>query len=610
MGNKNAWERPQTTRRYLHPPKAERMFTLWREGKLIYGDVKRVTDHDGKHYHELTCSGIWLTYSKYAQMFDFRNVACIQPEDGTPIHGLRMEYGGFEVTMEAFCNTERKTTCFSKITVKNIVDYAVRDRIGLIPRTGCEKKLVYGSPDEYVTYAPEVATFKHAPSTFEEKDGILWDEDVFITTKTDAFLRYDKEQGILWAEICLGAGESTEIILSIGRGEAFLFDYDEEKAKTQEFWKKELARMNRIPVELDTEEIKIMKNLTVQMLQCFCYFVDENGLLQRQGGLQRLIWPWESMPVLEALARIGDFADYIEPVLATYFEEMQLPDGEIHAIGESWACNTADSIQSFATYCLNYGGASYYEKYKDAAYRAFLWLKNTRAKTKGSEHVFEGLFPPMRACDWADSSQMWAKTDAFNIYGIRELATAASTFGDERATEMWEEHDSYMSVMKAIWEPMAENAKEQDVLRMPLVPDGNDEALIKGFYPYLTQGGFIYTGVVSDEDIIKVRNYMYADGLAKNGLYGHMPYPNGDTHIWYVNWPEYYWYLAFRRLGKHEWADEIYEAQIKYAMTDEYYMVERYSDRDPWYVPWSPNASASGRTILMILEKHKKRNET
>ena len=74
MEYKNAWERPQTTRRYLHPPKAERMFTLWREGKLIYGDVEHVTDNDGKHYHELTCSGIWLTYSKYAQMFDFRNV--------------------------------------------------------------------------------------------------------------------------------------------------------------------------------------------------------------------------------------------------------------------------------------------------------------------------------------------------------------------------------------------------------------------------------------------------------------------------------------------------------------------------------------------------------
>ena len=598
----SSWERPQTTRRYLHPPKAERMFTLWREGKIIYGDVVRVTDNDGKHYHELVCSGIWLTFSKYAQMFDFRRVKCFQPGDGIPIHGLWMEYGGLEVTMEAFCNIERKPTCFSKIVVTNRAPYKVRDCIGLIPRTGCEKKMVFGSPDEYVSYAPEVSVFKNAPITFEEQDGVLWDGDVFITTKADTNLRYDKEQGILWAEICLDAGECTELILSFGRGETFEFDYEDEKAKTVAFWEKELAKINRLPKNLCEEEIRIIKNLTVQMLQCFCYYKDEGALLQRQGGLQRLIWPWESMAVLESLSRIGDFADYIEPVIETYFDEMQLPNGEIRAIGESWACNTADCIQSFANYCLNYGGKAFYEKYKDAAYRAFLWLRNTRRKTKGDSNVFEGLFPPMRACDWAESSQMWSKTDVFNIYGIRELARAAKEFGDERSSEMWEEHDSYMAVMKAIWEPMAQAAKEQEVLRMPLVPDGNDEALIRGFYPYLTQGGFIYTGIVSEEDIIKVRNYMYEDGLAKNGLYGHMPYPNGDTHIWYVNWPEYYWYLAFLRMDKKEWAKEIYEAQLKYAMTDEYYMVERYSDRDPWYVPWSPNASASGRTILLILE--------
>ena len=188
---------------------------------------------------------------------------------------------------------------------------------------------------------------------------------------------------------------------------------------------------------------------------------------------------------------------------------------------------------------------------------------------------------------------------------MKKLAEAAETFGDGHATEIRKEYEDYLEVMQSIWQSMSEQAKDSDILRMPLVPDGNDEALIQGFYPYLTQGGFIYSGVASDEDIIKVRNYMYADGLAKRGLYGHMPYPNGDIHIWYVNWPEYYWYLTFLRLGKNEWAKEIYEAQLKYAMTDEYYMVERFSDRDPWYVPWSPNASASGRTILMILEREK-----
>ncbi len=32
------WLRPRTTRRYLHPPAADRMFTLWTEGKVLFGE--------------------------------------------------------------------------------------------------------------------------------------------------------------------------------------------------------------------------------------------------------------------------------------------------------------------------------------------------------------------------------------------------------------------------------------------------------------------------------------------------------------------------------------------------------------------------------------------
>ena len=32
------WEKPQTTRRYLHGPLSERLLTFWREGKLIFAE--------------------------------------------------------------------------------------------------------------------------------------------------------------------------------------------------------------------------------------------------------------------------------------------------------------------------------------------------------------------------------------------------------------------------------------------------------------------------------------------------------------------------------------------------------------------------------------------
>ena len=44
------------------------------------------------------------------------------------------------------------------------------------------------------------------------------------------------------------------------------------------------------------------------------------------------------------------------------------------------------------------------------------------------------------------------------------------------------------------------------------------------------------------------------------------------------------------------------DAQLHFNMTNEYYMSERYDDCDPWYIPWCPNASANGRTILMLCD--------
>ena len=41
---------------------------------------------------------------------------------------------------------------------------------------------------------------------------------------------------------------------------------------------------------------------------------------------------------------------------------------------------------------------------------------------------------------------------------------------------------------------------------------------------------------------------------------------------------------------------------VRYSMTEEYYMVERYDSADPYFVPWSPNVSASGRLINMMLD--------
>ena len=54
----------------------------------------------------------------------------------------------------------------------------------------------------------------------------------------------------------------------------------------------------------------------------------------------------------------------------------------------------------------------------------------------------------------------------------------------------------------------------------------------------------------------------------------------------------------------HTLPEKALDACIKFALTDELYVGERYHDANPWYYPWSPNASGSGRLTLMLLAEH------
>jgi hypothetical protein len=49
-------------------------------------------------------------------------------------------------------------------------------------------------------------------------------------------------------------------------------------------------------------------------------------------------------------------------------------------------------------------------------------------------------------------------------------------------------------------------------------------------------------------------------------------------------------------------APKTLDAQIRYGMTAEWVMQERYADNDPSFRPWQPNASANGRLLMMLMD--------
>lgn len=642
MNEKSTWLKPKTIRRYLHPIASERLFTLWVEGKIVLGEVN-VKDfklgsgykEGRKYYFDLESCIVWLLYSKAAEQFDFKNVKNIISDDGTPIHGLEYEIDNQIIKLEALCNKERKSTCFAKVTLKNTTDKKVKDTVALMIKSGKEAELVYGTPNGYVRHEPDVKVQKKMPSTFRninddgKETGISFDNDDensnigekkldnnnldtnstytdglrFINIKTDILNHYDLNSGILYFDYELDPNEEKYIYFSIDMGECKDFDYEIEKQKNHEYWLNELESLNKLPNEFKNDEakLKMIRHMVTILLQTFAYPIGEDYLISRQGGMMSICWPSEAQSTIEALSKLGDFSRYIEPVMDNHFNRMQKKSGEIGNVGAHWGSVTASVLYSFAKYGQT-ANKDFYNKYISNALKAYRWIVKTRKEVIDTDRIAGGLFPPQNSNDWEACMQGWTLTDVFNIFALKELAKICELNDDEIYKEIRQEVNAYVKDMKRHFKKFLDAYKDKDELKIPLLPISDDSQLIDDGFPLIYHGRFILCGVIEDEkDIRRVYKYMINHGISKNGLYGYMPYPNGNRHIWYMSFPDYYWHIIWTRLDEKDLARQIIDNQINYAMTDEYYMLERYEDNCPYYVPWSPNASADARLLLMML---------
>ncbi len=619
------WQKLQTTRMYLHPPKAERLITVWREGKIALGETEAPIDKD---YKELTSAGIWFFSGEYTQA-DFKESEYKVREDGIPAHKLSIKLGELSAELECVTDFVRKPTCFIKATIKNETDKKVCQKTGYILRAGKESELLYGTPDVYSVYNPNINVWLEKENTWSF-DGV-WKSGEYFVTCSDEKMQVCEEKGVAYLDTELNAGEEKIVYLSLGKGESRKFDFEEEKAKTVSLWQKELSRINKLPesIKNDSEKFKIIKNLTVQLLQCFTMPVGLDQVYLRQGGMQRRVWTYEAMPVLEGLAKIGDFDDYIEPVIDVYFTVFQEESGEMVPLGIHWAMATGTVLYSFGKYAM-IRGKDYYQKYRDRAMKAFDWMKETRGKESYDGKVaidekdkldenylcVEGLFPPMSACDNPLVFQSWLTTDCNNALGLGSFTEAVEYFEDERAQEVRKEYEEYKSVIQNTWEKIKEEAGDADEIEVPYTPLGNTPEVLERF-SFSPAVGFLADLLKMPPcDYEKAIRYYTRRSVMQDGFYNRMPDkdPNipgvliadtdieGRNLIWYVCAHEYNWLRCFKYHNDIERCQQILDDCLNKVISREYYMAERYHQRNPWYAPWSPNASCNGRLINMLLE--------
>ena len=89
------WQRPITTRRYLQPPKAEKFYTLWAEGKLVFGDIEAADEREDL-YNDYVSAGLWFVRFNIHGELDFHNTVNVIRDDGVPIHTITNNTGGIE----------------------------------------------------------------------------------------------------------------------------------------------------------------------------------------------------------------------------------------------------------------------------------------------------------------------------------------------------------------------------------------------------------------------------------------------------------------------------------------------------------------------------------
>ena len=609
------WERPRTTRRYLHPPMADSMYTLWNDGKIMRGENRH--QHDWKiGYHELMADVLWVMHGADLKPFDFKMSENRLPENGIPFHGLTWRDGGLVTKLDAFCETGlRSPACFIRLTVRNEGAAAVREPYAVLFRRMQERNVVKGAPDIYIPYESQPEPFLYAPLfTYKMVASNVWASSA-VTVRAEG-LPGDAEWDAMkcamrfTAALAPGQSMSVDFVMEPNDAVARVGDRGKARSRAEAFWRGELKKINRLPpaVRGDPEKFRLVQNLVVQMLQCFCHPIGSDLVIPRQGGLQRYVWPWDCRDMLIALGLIGDFGEYVEGALDLYFREYAMDDGRIGPFRNDWVCNTGECLHSLARYCLDTDSRAVWLRHRDAAMRGFDWMCRKRAESANDGKSVPGLFPISWATDNPTPIQLWCFTDVQNLHALMAFAEAARRFGDPRADEVEAERADLCRTIAGVYSKFSRAAEGKDELRIPLTPDGNDAEFRKAGYFDTHHGKVLQVGLacgfVPEEDVMKVYNWCLRNGKAspKGLCSNHAPRNDlGNPHYWYTTSSEIAWQDCFLRIGRKDLADLVFDALMKYSITKEYYVGERYRDDTPWYYPWSPNASGSGRIIQMLL---------
>ena len=594
------WEKPQTTRRYLHGPLSERLLTFWREGKLLFAENEHQPDWR-LPYAQQSAHGAWLVRGDGTPL-DFKEAHLNVTQGGEPDHSQFWLDGGVRVTLSACAPFGRTPSLFARASFANEGGSPETCAFLVLLRNAPEVKLVHSGPDVYAIYEANVEKWLKLPAADWAREGNTFRSgDRFVSFKPaeGVALSWDAEKGGVRFSVCLKPGETRQVDFTLGRGGEPSIGYDAARQSMRNSWKAELSRIV-LPETAQQDEGRktLVRHLAVQMLQCIA--MPANGadhVLPRQGGLQRLVWPGESLHVVIALDLLG-FSNYADAICDFYWSHCVRDSGEAGPFRNNWAGDTAYVLRMLSQHCVETRNTALWMRHASKAAKSLEWIKSKRGT--------DGLFPPMKSTDSASGMQHWGHTDLVNMKALEWYAKACDMFAEPNADAARAEWKDYRNAIVKVLDVWREKSKGKDELFLPITATGTreEELVSQGFF-YLHPSGFAASGFLSTEELVRLRRNLVRRGFAnEKGLYMHHPSPVAvlGQHIWYTTWCEMQWMAAWMRAGRFDLAEQALDATLRFSVSREYIVGERYHDANPWYFPWSPNASGSGRIIRMLFD--------
>ena len=608
------WQKPKSTKLYLHRPLSERLCFICPDFKVLNLSLNE-SPHVGQEG-----AGFILLHGENPIAFDLDKTAFDKVTPGIPVYKANNKCK-FDVSLESFSGDDRNPVIYFKVTAINNTSESLEETLAVMPRSGKETYMLNQHQEGYSPYRPNYKNWFMLKRTWTLSDKNTAKSDMgCLKICCDGDFRWvsDSISGSVFdasdyfeVKIKLLPGESKSFTGALVNGTDLPdFDYDAQHEKASDYWNKLSEKIKTRP---NCEGIynDIFKHMAMICMQMFAHYEGSDLVTVRQGDVGRFVWPYEGAQVINMMDKIG-LSDYTYEACRYYCERWYTKDGENKGkIGSTagWENFTGSVIWTISEHLKAVKSKEELEYFLPYLIGMREWIEKRRSEPR--EKGYTGIFSPGKGSDWADVAQFWTFTDSHNAMALKSMYEMLEMFGNDetdRTKAIWKDyHDTLIKIR----DELHKGHEIDDIYILPHelgIPFEDSEN-----YSYYTDGApyLLYTGIIEPGSLImkQMESFFRKRGQFENGLTGRMTscssmwdeaYFGGYGDVWYTMQSETYWVKAWMECGEKDKAKETLDAMIKYGLTEEYVVSERYCSINPWYNPWQPNGSGSSRMIEML----------